>query len=125
MDMGHTRWPAPGQPAVLFEYDPSRSEAVPTRLLGGFQGVLQADGYSGYNWVCRENSITRIGCWDRVRRKFVKANHEMTAHNKGAKVRKLYTIENRITELDRDQKREQRQTMSLPVLDVLKYTRNT
>jgi transposase len=120
----------PGQPAVLFEYDPSRSEAVPSRLLESFQGVLQADGYSGYNRVCRENPITRIGCWDHARRKFVEASQAMPAQKKGAKVskaevalskiRKLYTIEKRIAALDRDQKREQRQILSLPVLDDLK-----
>jgi len=30
-------------------------------LLDGFAGVLQTDGYAGYNKVCRENAITRIG----------------------------------------------------------------
>ncbi|WP_419616034.1 IS66 family transposase, partial [Thiolapillus sp.] len=30
----------PDRPAVLFEYDPSRSEAVPLRLLDGFRGTL-------------------------------------------------------------------------------------
>jgi hypothetical protein len=54
----------PDQPAVLFEYDASRSEEVPSRLLDGFAGVLQTDGYAGYNQVCRDNPITRIGCWD-------------------------------------------------------------
>ena len=54
----------PDQPAVLFEYDASRSEAVPSRLLEGFEGVLQTDGYAGYNQVCSDNPITRIGCWD-------------------------------------------------------------
>jgi len=107
----------PGQPAVLFKYDSSRSEAV-SRLLEGFQGVLQADGYRGYKRVFRENPVTRIGCWGHARRKFVEASQAMPAQKKGAKVskvevalsvvRKLYTIEKRITELDRDQKREQR-----------------
>lgn len=120
----------PGQPAVLFEYDPSRSEAVPSRLLEGFQGVLQADGYSGYNRVCRETPITRIGCWDHARRKFVEASQAMPTKKKGekvskadvalSKIRKLYAIEKRIAALDRDQKREQRQALSLPVLDDLK-----
>ena len=54
----------PEQPVVLFEYDASRSEQVPSRLLDGFEGVLQTDGYAGYNQVCRDNPITRIGCWD-------------------------------------------------------------
>ena len=60
----------PGQPVVLFEYDVSRSGSVPSRLLDGFAGVLQTDGYDGYNQVCRDNAITRIGCWDHARRKF-------------------------------------------------------
>ncbi|WP_419642582.1 IS66 family transposase, partial [Thiolapillus sp.] len=38
----------PDRPAVLFEYDPSRSEEVPLRLLDGFKGTLQTDGYAGY-----------------------------------------------------------------------------
>jgi transposase len=75
----------PGQPAVIFEYDPSRSGAIPLRLLDGFQGVLQADGYSGYNQICREQGITRIGCWDHVRRKFVDAIKAAGTPKKGAK----------------------------------------
>lgn len=47
----------PDQPTVLFHYDASR-------LLDGYEGVLQTDGYAGYNRVCRDNPITRIGCWD-------------------------------------------------------------
>src|SRR5680860_1389788 len=59
-----TRGGPPGQPSVLFEYDPSRAGKVPVRLLDDFNGILQADGYSGYGKVCRDNAITRIGCWD-------------------------------------------------------------
>ncbi|MBT4810258.1 MAG: transposase, partial [Thiotrichales bacterium] len=43
----------PNQPSVLFEYDPTRSGAVAERLLDGFNGILQVDGYSGYAKVCR------------------------------------------------------------------------
>ncbi len=42
----------PDRPVVLYEYDPSRSEEVPLRLLDGFEGTLQTDGYAGYNKVC-------------------------------------------------------------------------
>ncbi len=51
----------PDRPVVLFHYDASRSEDVPSRLLDGYEGVLQTDGYAGYNQVCRDNPITRIG----------------------------------------------------------------
>ena len=120
----------PDQPAVLFEYDVSRGEEVPVRLLDGFEGVLQADGYAGYNRVCRENPITRIGCWDHARRKFIEASKAAPVKKKGSKVskadvaiskiRKLYLIEDRIKDLDPEQKKVQRQALSSPVLDDLK-----
>ncbi|WP_419629841.1 IS66 family transposase, partial [Thiolapillus sp.] len=104
----------PDRPAVLFEYDPSRSEAVPLRLLDGFRGTLQTDGYAGYNRVCRENGLTRIGCWDHARRKFVEASQAAPAKKKGTKVskadvaigkiRKLYAIEKRIEALPPEEK---------------------
>jgi len=120
----------PDQPAVLFEYDVSHSEEVPSRLFNGFEGVLQADGYAGYNQVCRNNPITRIGCWDHARRKFVEASKAAPTKKKGQKVskadvaigmiRKLYRIEERIKDLVPVEKTLQRQTLSQPVLDDLK-----
>lgn len=120
----------PDQSAVLFEYDPSRSATVPVRLLDGYQGVLQTDGYAGYNRVCRENPITRIGCWDHARRKFVEASQAATAKKETGKVskadiaiskiRKLYAIESRIESQSAAQKTEHRRQLSKPVLDDLK-----
>jgi len=120
----------PQKPVVLFEYDGSRGEEVPVRLLEGFEGVLQADGYAGYNKVCRENHLTRIGCWDHARRKFVEASKAAPTKKKGSKVskadvalgkiRKLYRIEGRIKDLTAQQKKERRQALSLPVLADLK-----
>ena len=48
--------------AVLFQYEPTRSGSVPSLLLRDFNGALMADGYSGYNAVCNNNNITRLGC---------------------------------------------------------------
>jgi len=120
----------PGQPAVLFEYDVSRGEEVPSRLLDGFEGVLQADGYAGYNKVCRDNPIIRIGCWDHARRKFIEASKAAPTKKRGQKVskadvavgkiRKLYRIEERIKDLEPEQKTLRRKTLSQPVLDDLK-----
>lgn len=120
----------PLQPVVLFNYDASRSETVPARLLDGFKGVLQTDGYAGYNQVCRDNAITRIGCWDHARRKFIEASKAAPSKKKGQKVskadvavgkiRKLYAIENKIKDLEPTQKTAQRQKLSKPLLDDLK-----
>jgi len=119
----------PDRPAVLFAYDASRGEEVPLRLLEGFAGVLQADGYAGYNKVCEENPITRIGCWDHARRKFVEASKAAPAKKKGQKVSKadvaigkigkLYQIEERIKDLEPALKTEQRAKLAKPVLDDL------
>ena len=64
----------PDRQPVLFECDPSRAGAVAERLLDGFGGVLQADGHSGCSKVCQAVGITRIGCFDHTRRKFVEAS---------------------------------------------------
>ena len=120
----------PDQPVVLFHYDASRGEEVPSRLLDGFAGVLQTDGYAGYNKVCRDNPITRIGCWDHARRKFAEASKAAPVNKQGekaskadvaiGKIRKLYAIEQRIKDLAPDQKTAQRQQLAQPVLDDLK-----
>lgn len=121
----------PEKPAVLFYYDPTRCKEVPSHLLENYTGVLQADGYAGYDKVCKENSLTRIGCWDHARRKFVEAskaapttNKQNNKHSKAdiaiAKIRKLYAIEKRISKLSLTDKTQKRQELAQPVLDDLK-----
>lgn len=129
-----TRGGPPGQPTVLFDYDPSRAGSVPVRLLDDFTGILQADGYSGYGQVCRDNGITRIGCWDHARRKYVEAAKAAPASKKGkapnnqvskadvalGHIRKLYGIERRIKDLSDGERHRIRQAQSLPHLKAFK-----
>ena len=120
----------PDKPAVMFHYDPSRSGKVPVRLLDDFNGVLQADGYSGYAPVCRANNITRIGCWDHARRKFVEASKAAAVTKaKGppakadvalSKIRKLYALEAKIADQKPSQKQKARQEIATPILNELK-----
>lgn len=114
------------QPSVLFEYDPSRGGQVPVRLLDDFSGILQADGYSGYGQVCAANGLTRIGCWDHARRKFVEASRAAPGKGKKARasiadialgyIRKLYAIERTARDLGDAERYRLRQEKSLPVL---------
>ena len=120
----------PDKPVVLFDYDASRSEEVPVRLLEGFSGTLQTDGYAGYNKVCRNNPITRIGCWDHSRRKFVEASKAAPTKKQGnkvskadvaiGKIRKLYMIEDKIKHLSDDERKVARQELSVPALEEFK-----
>ena len=92
----------PNSPVILFDYDPSRSQQVPLRLLEGFQGYLQTDGYDGYQAVCKLPGIFRVGCFAHARRKFDEA---IKAQGKGGQakagkatkglafIQKLYRIE--------------------------------
>lgn len=122
----------PDKPSILFEYDPSRAGHVVERLLDGFSGVLQADGYSGYGKLCANNGLTRIGCWDHARRKFVEARKVALPTQNPAndylsladtalhKIGQLYAIERQIKEQTAEQKRAARQADSLPRLNELK-----
>lgn len=120
----------PDKPSVLFEYDPSRSGAVPERLLVGFDGILQADGYSGYGKICDTNNIQRVGCFDHARRKFVdaiKAADNKKSKSKASKadvaiskIRKLYRIEAQIKGLTDEERYLVRQKHSVPILNEFK-----
>jgi len=127
-----TRGGPPGRPSVLFEYDPSRAGSVPVRLLDGFSGILQADGYSGYSQVCKESGLTRIGCWDHARRKFIEATRAAPKGKGKSKastgladvalgyIGKLYAIEREQKERSDAERYQARQTRSMPLLAELK-----
>ena len=63
----------PGETVIQFTYDPSRSTAVPTRLLSGFTGALMTDGYKPYRTVVATQGLTHLCCWAHARRKFMDA----------------------------------------------------
>jgi len=122
----------PGEKSILFEYDPSRSGEVPLRLLDGYTGYLQTDGYSGYNAVCTRNGNIQLGCWDHARRKFKDAQNAQPKPKKGktkkiskadrmlSHINQLYIIERQIKTLSIDEKYQQRQQRSVPVLNKIK-----
>jgi transposase len=90
----------PDQPILLYDYDPDRSAGVPKRLLDGFQGYLQTDGYDGYHAAVAVHGLTHVGCLAHARRKFdeaVKAQgkHQRPglAHRGLALIQKLYGVE--------------------------------
>jgi transposase len=57
---------------VVFVFDLGRSGAVAQRNLSGYGGILQTDGYAGYNHVGVEG-LVHAGCWAHARRYFVDA----------------------------------------------------
>lgn len=61
-------------PAALFFFSPDREKVHPNRHLDGWQGVLQADAYGGYNDLYRgerrPGPVDSALCWSHARRKF-------------------------------------------------------
>jgi transposase len=61
-------------PAALFFFSRDREKTHPNRHLGGWQGILQADAYGGYNDLYRTDRppgpVTSALCWSHARRKF-------------------------------------------------------
>ena len=116
----------PGQRFVLFDFNLSRSAAVVNERLKDFKGLLQADGYSGYNTQRKRTDVVSLGCWDHARRKFtdvVKACGQNKSGKAGQmllKIAKLYEIEDEIKTLPFDERKRIRQTKAKPKLDVIR-----
>jgi len=63
----------PEHPLLYYEYAPTRSGEVAERLLEGFQGYLQTDGYKGYDRFDEKAGVVHVGCFAHARRKFDEA----------------------------------------------------
>lgn len=60
----------PAPPAAVFYYSPDRKGEHPQAHLATYEGILQADAYSGYGQLYSEGRIIQAGCWAHARRKF-------------------------------------------------------
>lgn len=85
---------------VAFTFSASRSGETPVRILGGTEGSLQADAYSGYNAVTTPDGRLRAGCWAHVRRQFFRALQSAPADAGEAmdRIALLYDVEHRAAE---------------------------
>ena len=89
------------RPAVLFEYQPTRSSSHPIRFLADYKGYLHVDGYQGYKKL-EAPGVTIVECWAHMRRKFhdaLKALEKADRANSPANVG--YEFCNRLFELER------------------------
>jgi len=117
----------PAKPVVLYDYDPGRSAQVPKRLLDGFKGYLQTDGYDGYNAVVAANGLIHLGCMAHARRRFSDAVKAQGKNRKRGKahqglllIRKLYRIERQARKLTAQERYTRRQKHSKPILEQIR-----
>jgi transposase len=115
-------WGGDDPPSVAFTYAPGRSGQYADKILSNFSGVLQVDGYAGYNRLLKRpaEDIRLAYCWAHARRKLHEVSQTGTtpiADEGLTQVGKLYRIEKDIRGLSPDARRAARQERSKPVIE--------
>jgi transposase len=117
----------PEKPALIYQYHMTRAGDVARRFLSGYEGYVQTDGYSGYDYLESVDVIVHVGCWAHARRKFVEAI-EAQPNNKRRRgsgevaldyIGRLYEIEKRAGEwrLSEEEVYRIRQKEAKPILE--------
>ncbi|WP_417690084.1 IS66 family transposase [Roseibium sp.] len=124
-------------PAALFYFSRDREMAHPNRHLAGWQGVLQADAYGGYNDLYRggrdPGPVLSALCWSHARRKFFEladikenARQKKPAHDISPvaleavkKIDAIFDIERQINGLDVASRLEARHRLVRPLVEDL------
>ena len=96
-------WSGPDPPGVVYEYAPGRSGKHGEKLLEGFEGTVQVDGYSGHNRLRRQDRpggpLTLASCWAHARRgpkEMFDSNGSPIAKAGLKRIAQLYKIEDKI-----------------------------
>ena len=115
--------PNVGKGLVAFEFSEDRQGSVASTRLKTFNGLLQTDGYSGYNALRTREGIVGFGCLSHARRKFsevVKVSKSKTgiAQEMIDRMKPLYTLEARMRDasLNHRTRKRLRQKIARPIL---------
>lgn len=115
----------PDKPGLLYHYAPSRAGQVAAELLATYRGVVQTDGYAGYDFLDIAKDVSHAGCWAHVRRKFTEAVKGAGKERKAGSadialgyIRRIYEVEaeGRRANCTADQLLVLRQERSKPIL---------
>jgi transposase len=111
-------------PAVLFRYSPDRKGERPRAHLQRFRGILQADGYAGFQGLYdrQEEPLVEAACWAHARRKYFDlhaATDSPVALEALERIGALYKIEEDIRGRTPVQRQAERQTRAAPLLEEL------
>jgi transposase len=116
-----------GPPAVAYTYAPGRGGEHAVKLLAGFKGILQVDGYAVYKQLAAPSRdggpVTLAYCWSHLRRKFYAVfvgGNAPIATGALARLKQLYEIEANIRGLPPEVRRNMRQQQSKPIVEALK-----
>jgi len=116
-------WNGPDPPAAIYLYSPDRKAERPASHLGKFSGVVQVDGYPGFDRLSDGGRIQLAGCWAHARRKFYEVQ-QATASPVAAealrRIAEIYAIETAIRGQAAVARLSARQSKSLPLITAMK-----
>ena len=116
-------WNGPDPPAAVYLYSPDRRAERPAAHLARFRGVVQVDGYPGFERLRDGGNIELAACWAHARRKFYEI-HEATGSPIAAealrRIAELYAVEATIRGQVPQQRQDVRQTRSSPLVRAMK-----
>jgi transposase len=106
-------------PINVFDFTVSWHRDGPEEMLRGYDGLLMADGYAGFDGVeiCNDQ-LVRAACWAHARRKFLKLQRDGVgaAAVVLAMIRELYDVEDRAKTMTAAERLEFRQRLARPIL---------
>jgi hypothetical protein len=113
-------WVGSAPPGVAFSYAPGRVGQHAEQILRGFEGILQMDGYAGYNRLLKPGyDISLAYCWAHARRKLEeipRTSPAPIAEDGVKRIGELYRIEADIRGLDPAARLTERQERSAPII---------
>jgi transposase len=116
-------WGGPDPPAAVYFYSADRKAERPASHLEGFRGVLQVDGYAGFERLTTGGEIVLAACWAHTRRKFYDL-HEATGSPIAAealcRISELYAVEKTIRGRTAKERQTVRNAQSRPLVDAMK-----
>jgi hypothetical protein len=110
-------------PAVLYRYSPDRRAEHPKSHLKPFRGVLQADGYGGFEGLYEGGRVQEAACWAHVRRSFYDLHitgQAPLATEAVRRISELYVVEEGIRGRDPAERARQRQARAGPLLESMR-----
>jgi transposase len=116
-------WQGPGYPAAAYVYSEDRKAEHPVLHLKRFHGLLQVDGYAGFDRLVTTNDGLQLAfCWAHARRKFYEihvATKSPLAEEALRRIAALYGIEADIRGHTADARRVVRQQRTRPLVDAM------
>ena len=92
-------WAGADPPAAFYVYEPDRRAIRPKTHLDRFKGILQVDGYAGFEQIADKGDVVLAACWAHARRKLyeiAKADGSPVAEEALQRIAAIYAVETRI-----------------------------